>query len=683
MCSRVITIFLTVVPASATVKRRRGYQTVMWLLAICAATATAFAQQTAKDLSDASLEELSNIQVYSASKHMQSASDAPASVTVVTADEIQKYGYRNLADILRSVPGFYVTYDRDYTFVGVRGFGRLGDWNSRILVLIDGHRINNNVLGQAMLGNEFLVDVDMIERVEIVRGPSSSLYGANAFFAVINVITRTAKQVQDWEFSFQRGSFGTDEGRATYGHQFHDLGVLLSGTFYNSSGQTLFFPQFDSPATNYGITRDTDYESYKHILATLTFDGFTLQGLFSTRDKGVPTAYFGAVFNDPADHNVDSHQYVSLDYQHPIGKWQLDAGTSYDQARLQGPVPEAPSMPGDPIVLSTFSFRGNWWTGDIKVSRDLFERNHLTLGSEIRDNLRQDQGDLLNPPDAFTPVPNSSLITALYAQDEFGITSRLTLNAGFRYDHYSTFGGTTNPRAALIFRAAAKTTLKLLYGNAFSAPDVYEISPDFGGFYDNNFKLQPEHIQSLEARAEQGLGEHFQLAGGVYRNRIDDLITLVQVSSDENFQYQNSGNADALGMDVEVTGRASNGLQGKASFDYVDAYNETSGHPQLNNSPGPMAKLNLIVPLIDQRLSAGVEGQFLGRRLTLLQDSLSSYQVFNVTLLGHTIGKHLDLAASAFNILNKKYFDPGRPEDPEDAIQQDGRSLRIKITGRF
>ena len=164
-----------------------------------------------------------------------------ASVTVVTADEIQKYGYRNLADILRSVPGFYVTYDRDYTFVGVRGFGRLGDWNSRILVLIDGHRINNNVLGQAMLGNEFLVDIDMIERVEIVRGPSSSLYGANAFFAVINVITRTSKQVKDWELSFQTGSFGTDEGRATYGHQFHGLGVLLSGTFYNSTGPDLVF----------------------------------------------------------------------------------------------------------------------------------------------------------------------------------------------------------------------------------------------------------------------------------------------------------------------------------------------------------------------------------------------------------------------------------------------------------
>jgi len=683
MCGPPPTDFLEIPRRPALASRRGGSQSVVRWLAILALSASAVAQQTTKDLSDASLEELTNIQVYSASKHMQSASDAPASVTVVTADEIQKYGYRNLADILRSVPGFYVTYDRDYTFVGVRGFGRLGDWNSRILVLIDGHRSNNNVLGQAMLGNEFLVDVDMIERVEIVRGPSSSLYGANAFFAVINVITRTAKEVKDWELSFQTGSFGTNEGRATYGHQFHDLGVLLSGTFYNSSGQTLFFPQFDTPANNNGITSDTDFESYKHILATLTFKGFTLQGLFSTREKIVPTAYFGAVFNDPADYNIDSHQYFTLNYQHPLGKWLVDTGTSYDQARLQGPVPEAPLMAGEPVVLSTFSFRGNWWTGEIKVSRDLFERNHLTFGSEVRDNLRQDQGDLLNPPNTFSADPNSSLISALYVQDEFGITSRLTLNAGVRYDHYSTFGGTTNPRAALIFRAAQKTALKLLYGNAFRAPDVYEIAPDFGIFYNDNLKLQPEHIQSLEARVEQGLGQHFELSSGVYRNRISDLITLVQIPTDQNFQYQNAGSAQATGMDVELSGRANNGVQGKASFDYVHAYDEGMGHPALDNSPGPMAKLNVIVPLIDQRLTAGVEGQFLGRRLTLLQDSLSSYQVFNVTLLGHTVGKHLDLAASVFNVLDKRYFDPGRPEDPEDAIQQDGRSFRIKITGRF
>ena len=672
-----------IVPLSPASSAARDRCCTANFLTLVLLTASALAQQPQPNLGEASLEELGNIQVYSASKHMQSTHDAPSSVTVVTADEIQKYGYRNLADILRSVPGFYVTYDRDYTFIGVRGFGRLGDWNSRILVLIDGHRSNNNVLGQAMMGNEFLVDVDMIERVEIVLGPSSSLYGANAFFAVINVITRSAQQVKDWELSFQGGSFGTYEGRATYGHQFHGLGVLLSGTFYDSQGQTLFFPEFNSPATNNGITSDTDYESYKHILATLTFHGFTLQGLFSTRDKVVPTAYFGAVFNDPADLNVDSHQYLNLGYQHLIGKWQLDAHTSYDQARLQGPVPEAPLMPGDPIVLDTFSFRGNWWTGEVKVSRDLFERNHVTFGSEIRDNLRQDQGDLRNPPTAFTQDLASSLIAAFYAQDELAITNRLTLNAGLRYDHYSTFGGTTNPRLALIYRPAEKTTLKLLYGKAFSAPDVYEITPDFGSFYDDNMKLEPEHIKSLEARVEQGLGRYFQLSSGVYRNRIDDLITLVSIPSDGNFQYQNAGSAQATGMDVEVIGRAVNGVQGKASFDYVDAHNDGVGDLPLDNSPRHMAKLNLIVPLAHQQLFASVEGQFLGRRLTLLQDSLSSYQVFNFTLLGHTLGRHMDVAGSIFNLMDKKYFDPGRPEDPEDAIQQDGRSFRVKITGRF
>lgn len=674
--------------ASATTGRRvAGKSRQGWiirfarLLALLVGVGSAMAQQPAKDLGDASLAELGNIQVYSASKHMQSLLDAPSSVSVITADEIKKYGYRTLADILRSVRGFYITYDRDYTFVGVRGFGRLGNWNSSILLLINGHRINDNVLGDAFIGPEFLVDLDLVDRVEIIRGPSSSLYGAQAFLAVINVITRKPAQLKGLELSLAPASFGTYEGRATYGGQHKGIGILLSGTFYNSAGQTLFFPQFDSPMTNNGVTRNTDFENYEHVLATVSFRGFTLQGLFSARDKGVPTGYFGAVFNDPRTVNLDYHQYLDLSYQHSVGeKWDLTARTSYDQARLQGPVVFPTGLSDGSTAVDTYSFRGNWWDGEAKLSRTFLRKHRITLGAEVTDNLRQDQGNYFEG--VFTPDPASSVIWAMYAQDEFAILHKLTLSAGVRYDHYSIFGGTTNPRLGLIYHLSRLTALKVLYGTAFRAPEPYELAPDFGSFYDDNLHLGPEKIRTIEGVLEQALGSHFTLSGSVFRNQIRDLISLVTQPSNNQSVYENSAKADAAGVEVELSARLAGGVQGRASYSYVDA-EEPDTHQILTNSPQHLGKLNLSMPLVQQRLFASLDAQYTSPSLTLAGNTVSGFAVFNVTLLGHTLGKHLDLSASVYNLFDKKYFDPGRPEDPEDAIQQDGRNFRIKVTGRF
>ncbi|MGO9647836.1 MAG: TonB-dependent receptor plug domain-containing protein [Terriglobales bacterium] len=653
------------------------------LLALVFLTASSVAQQSPNNLGDASLEELSNIQVYSASKHMQSVSDAPSSITVVTADQIQKYGYRSLADILQSVRGFYITYDRDYSFIGVRGFGRPGDWNTRVLVLIDGHRINDNILGQAFLGTEFLVDVDLIERVEIIRGPSSSLYGAQAFFAVINVITRKPPRLKGVELSFQPASFGTYEGRASYGGQYKGIDMLLSGTFYNSQGQTLFYPQFDSPATNSGITHNTDYESFQHILATISFRGFTLQGLFSARDKAVPTGYFGAVFNDPRTKNLDDHQYFDLSYHHSIGqKWELEARTSYDQVRLQAPLAFATGLPDGSTTVDTFSFRGNWWDSEVKLSRTLFQKHKITLGTEITDNLRQDQGDYTPMGNIFATDPASSTIWALYAQDEFAITSKLTLSAGLRYDRYSNFGGTANPRLGLIYHLFQPTTLKLLYGTAFRAPEPFEVTPGFGPFYDDNLLLKPETIHSEEGIVEQGIGRNFTLSGSLFRNQIAHLISLETDPNNSLSVYQNFGNAVAKGVELEFAGRTATGLEGRVSYGFTHAVGDQP-KPLLANSPQHLAKLNLIVPVMQRQLFASLDAQYTSAARTLLGNTITGFSVFNVTLLGHTLGKHLDLSTSVYNLFDKKYFNPGRPEDPEDAIQQDGRSFRVKITGRF
>jgi outer membrane receptor for ferrienterochelin and colicins len=660
---------------------RRVLSVFLLAIAFLVLPIRAGAQNKPSDLTNESIEDLMNIEVYSASKHLQSVSDAPASVTVVTADEIQKYGYRTLADILQSVRGFYITSDRDYSFVGVRGFGRLGDSNNRILVLIDGHRINDNVFGEPYLGTEFLVDVDLIERVEIIRGPSSSLYGADAFFAVINVITRKAPQLKGFELSSTAASFGTYQGRASYGAQHRGLNAMLSGTFYNSQGESLFFPQFNSPFTNNGITRNTDYESSQHILATVSFRGFTLQGLLSARDKGVPTGYYGALFNNPRTQNYDQHQYLDLSYRHLFReKWDLTARTSYDQTHLKAPVAYSTGLPDGSSTLDTYSFQGNWWDGEVTLSRTL-KKHKITLGTEITDNMRQDQGDLTGVGNIFTADLGSSTIWALYGQDEFAITHNLTLSAGLRYDHYSDFGGSTNPRLGLIYHFVHQTTLKLLYGTAFRAPEPFELTPDYGPFYDDNLDLKPETIRSLEGVVEKNLGEHFTLAGSVFQNRIDNLISLETDPADGNSVYENAGGAVVTGAEIQFDGRFANGIQGSGSYSYANV--REANQQTVPNSPQHLGKLNLSIPVVHERLFASVNGQYTSPVQTLTGATLGGFSVFNVTLLGHTLGKHLDLSGSIYNILNKRYADPGRPEDPEDSIQQDGRNFRVKIVARF
>src|SRR5258705_7843068 len=200
-----------------------------------------------------SLEELLSLDietVYGASGFKQIVTEAPASVTIVTSDEIQKYGYRTLADILRNVTGFYVTDDRNYSYLGVRGDGLPGQYNNSISLLIDGHRLNDNIYQGNIIGTGFPLDVDLIDRVEVIRGPNSSLYVASAFLGVINIITKRGREFSNVSAAADVGSYGTYQGRLSYGNKFSNgLEILLSGSLYASHGpKQLFFKEFDNPA---------------------------------------------------------------------------------------------------------------------------------------------------------------------------------------------------------------------------------------------------------------------------------------------------------------------------------------------------------------------------------------------------------------------------------------------------
>ena len=218
-----------------------------WLAVAVVLGSPAIAQaQEALDPLDLSLEELLEVEVYSTSEYVRSVRQSPSRVTTVTAEEIKAQGYQTIADILRAFPGLYITYDREYSYLGTRGLSREEDYNTRILFLVDGHRLNENIYESMLLGTEAILDVELIDRLEFIPGPGAAiLHGQNAFFGVVNIVTKAGAHVDGFQLAGDVGSAGTTKLRATYGKQLDNgLDILLSASRYNRDGRDLYFEAF-------------------------------------------------------------------------------------------------------------------------------------------------------------------------------------------------------------------------------------------------------------------------------------------------------------------------------------------------------------------------------------------------------------------------------------------------------
>jgi len=642
------------------------------------------------DLTELPLEALMNLdvpKVYAASKVEQKTTEAPSSVTIITDDEVKKYGYRTLADLLSSVQGFYVSYDRNYDFLGARGVS-LGDFNDRILLLVDGHRVNNNYNDGAAIGSDFILDLDLVDRVEIIRGPGSVLYGDNAFFGVINVITREGKQLDGVEASGEYGSFDTYKIRATFGKLFTDgLQVLLSGTYYDSAGQSrLFYKEFDTPAQNKGVAQNLDGGSAGSFFGSVGYEDLKLEGAFNHRAKTNPTAQYDlTTFDDPRLRTVDERGYAALKFTHSFpGMVDVTAQVYYDSYSHQIGYPQS-LLSGTNVLFSQFSSEtdlGEWWGTEVMLNKTFWDRLVLSLGGEYRDDFLQDSRVVVeNMPDEGLHTRTNRQNYGVYVQGDFAVRTNLHLDAGVRYDQYGNFEPAYDPRVALIYNPLQESTLKAIYGTAFRAPSFYELST-------SDQALQPEKIASYEVAYEQEIGPRLRSSLSGFYNQMDHLLVFSS-GSFTNF------NADTAGTEVAFEGTWVSGIRGRASYSFQDTHNTTVGW-QMPDSPNNLFKFNLSAPLLKDKIFAGVEYQYTSDRLSLHNTTDPSgqpvtvqgvtaggYGIVNLTLFGRNLIKNLEFSASVYNLLNRRYGDPASAFHVQDVIAQDGRTFRLKLTYHF
>ncbi len=624
---------------------------------------------------DFELESLLAMPVSSAAKYDQRVLDAPASVTIITAQDIEEYGYQTLAEILANQRGFYVSYDRNYDYAGVRGFGRPTDYNNRLLVLIDGTAMNESTYSAVGIGTDLGIPLAAIDRIEIVRGPGSALYGTSAMFAVINIFPK--RQSEGVDVRLRTGSQNNNEAQAVFSDRFSNgLDVLVAGGWANSRGGSLYFPEYDSPETNNGIARNLDWDRRHEVLGSLGFRGATLQVRSNDRTKGIPTGAWGALFNDKESATRDGMTSATLSYGRDLQAGQHLSARAYASSYVyDGTYPY--EYEGSRYVAGDEAL-SRWVGGEVQFRWDPNAALRMVVGLEAQRHLRasylyEDNDELLASFDA----PYS--FWGAFAQAEYEIVHDLVLTASARRDQNSFVGGAFSPRAALLYKLSERGALKALYGEAFRAPSPHEFyyEDPIAGFK-QSVNLSPERIRTTEFVWEQQVSRDLSGSVAIFNYRLRDLIDTINDPVDSLSTFVNAFRVQANGIETEINARMPAGIRGFASYTLQDA-RDTESARTLSNSPRHMLKGGMVIPLTS-RITTSLLVRRESARRTVYDTETSPFFLADATLSLHDKSHRLSIEFRVRNLFNTTYTYPGGFEHVQDSIMQDGRIIHLGLS---
>jgi len=631
-----------------------------------------------KPTEEPSLEELlrqepvgraNELAVSTASRVAQSSSLAPGVTHVVTRQDIARLGLRRLGDVLELLPGIYLRQDALFTYVGVRGIGRPGDLNSRVLFLLDGMRLNENLYDAGQIDEDLLVDLSMVERVEFTPGPGSALYGNNAFLGVVNIITQRADQLGGTQLRLGLSERGGSRARASIGRRSEDGSEWWLAASHWEQQRTR-----SSSTSERFLRSDTqqfNWDRAKRVAGSWRHGGFALRGGAVDRVRGLP-AY--------VDYDPDSDligQATDQTYirwmqgsweQQLAGRWDVQLSWSAQQLlyRFDQPFQPEPSTE----FTDRFESLGRWSVAEARIGGPIAERHELLAGIEWQyDQMQRFRSVLLGE------APQDSRFKGerwgLFVQDEWRVAERQRLVIGLRHDHSSTAGNRISPRLAYVWSPTEGRSLKLLVGHAFRGANRSESASNEAI---NAAPPPAERVQSLEMAWEAPLGAQGRYWVQVYRNQLRSLIDFDEVEG----RYLGSAPLSNLGVDAGVQLRFSR-LQWQASSSWQRSRFEGGGAP--TNSPRWLFKSQATLALDEAgHWRAALTARAISSR-HLASRRLGGYALWNVNLLWQPRAS-FEASLGVFN-LGAKTYDDAPSSESANSVRHRGRAAALQLFWRL
>ncbi len=634
-------------------------------------------------------------EVAAASRFAESIDDAPSSVSIIDSQELRAFGYPTIAESLRGVRGFYLSNDHAYASAGIRGLGEPNDYGNRLLVLSDGQSLNDNLLNSSYIGSDSRVDLHDVDRIEVVRGPGSLLYGTGAFSGVVNLVPRAKDEPSSVHVEGGTYDDAVVHGRAGF-HYNHSprVGIMASMGGARSDGRDLAVTLRDpagGPAVQ--IASNVDYFRSFGTAGRAWAGDFTAQWSYHTRAQYIPVGVAGSVFNDSRTLYHDTRMMAEVRYEPRLSSAvSLMARVHANRYNFHSDFAGVPL----PTPTSTEDYHGTWLGTEARLAITPLgdpRKLRIVLGGEVQAN-PQAELDGRGTDGVYLAVKAPYNFGAGYALVESSPTSWFRFSAGTRVDVYANLGAIVVPRLALIFKPATGSTLKIMGGRAFRAPSIYErfytdglpgaATQVAGEDPKRNVTLGPETIYQGEVEFSQRFKEDWVALVAGQLSYVQGIInTIPDGTIPDVTRYANSPSpAISAGGEVEIRrewrqGWMLSGTYGYQHAAYTSRVDPNDANLRLINAPQHLASVRGVIPLVSDLASIGMRSTYEApRRVSLGSDEVTRGAIVaDLTLSGNVKRFGVYYVIGMYNVFDARYQNPVAETNASRTLLQNGRTF--------